>query len=500
MVGAPAATSLRRVAIGVISVSGLVYGTVAQAGDWTITPSIGVTEEFTDNSGLNSDNEDRNSDFTTTITPGLSIRGEGGRMSLSLDYNLDQTYYHRGTQPDEWNNELAATGQIEVWERIAFIDAGARISQELEDSTRVTSNSNAGQNINRTETRGFNVSPYFLHHLGQWAETETRLDMDMVTTESDTVEDEYSRTASVRINSGRRFPLFPWSIVALDRKTMSDGGEPSDTERRVDGSLSYVLNTKLTLTGTLGWEDVEDSELDSNPSGLTWSAGFTYRPSPRTSIDFSGGLRDDNTNFSLDASHSLSSRTTISASYSDEITTSQRLFAQQVAGFTTDPSVPGAVPFVVGGLQAIDTTTNDPIFIFPSAEFGLNDSTFRQRVARVTISGSRRRNTFSGSAFWEQRDTDSTGITETQYGGDFRISRRITPRLDGTVSLGATFTDEGTADNREEIDYDGSLSLSYQVRNDIRATLTYNLTLTKVNNAPDDVLENAVSLGLSKSF
>ena len=88
MVGAPAASSLRRAAIGVISVSGLVYGTVAQAGDWTITPSIGVTEEFTDNSGLNSDNEDRNSDFTTTVTPGLSIRGEGGRMSLNLKLQL----------------------------------------------------------------------------------------------------------------------------------------------------------------------------------------------------------------------------------------------------------------------------------------------------------------------------------------------------------------------------------------------------------------------------
>ena len=314
----------------------------------------------------------------------------------------------------------------------------------------------------------------------------------MVTTESDTVEDEFTRAATIRINSGRRFPLFPWSIVALDRKTMSDGGEPSDTERRVDGSLSYVVSTKLTLTGTIGWEEVEDSELDSNPSGLTWSAGFTYRPSPRTSIDFSGGLRDDESNFSLDASHNLSSRTTVTASYSEEITTSQRQIAER--GFIiSSPFAPGAV------FLGPDSNGN-AVFGVPATRFGLNDSTFRQRIARIGINGSRRRNTFGASIFWEERDTESTGIKETQYGGDFNISRRITPRLDGTISFGVAYTDEGTADNREEIDYDGSLSLSYQVRNDIRATLTYNLTLTKVNNAPDDVLENAVSVGLSKSF
>ena len=57
-----------------------------------------------------------------------------------------------------------------------------------------------------------------------------------------------------------------------------------------------------------------------------------------------------------------------------------------------------------------------------------------------------------------------------------------------------------TADEREEIDYGASTSLSYQVRNDIQATVSYNLTLTKVNNAPDDLMENSVLIGLTKSF
>jgi len=80
------------------------------------------------------------------------------------------------------------------------------------------------------------------------------------------------------------------------------------------------------------------------------------------------------------------------------------------------------------------------------------------------------------------------------------VRRKLSTRLNGSVGIAAQKTDFGTANGREEIDYSGSTTLSYQVRNDIRATLSYNLTLTKVNNAPDDLLENSVSIGLTKSF
>ena len=112
----------------------------------------------------------------------------------------------------------------------------------------------------------------------------------------------------------------------------------------------------------------------------------------------------------------------------------------------------------------------------------------------------RRRNSFNGGGFWEERFTELTGITQTTFGGNFSLSRQLSNRLNGSIGLSVQMVDFGTPDKREDIDYGGSASLSYQVRNDIRARLSYNLTLTKVNNAPDDLLENSVSLGLTKSF
>jgi uncharacterized protein (PEP-CTERM system associated) len=489
MVGAPAATSVRRAAIGLVSVSGLVYGTVAHAGDWTITPSLSVSEAFTDNSGLVSDNEDRNSDFTTQVSPGLAIVGTGGRSSLNLNYSNTQTFYHRKTQSDENNNSLAAIGQVELWKRIFFIDAQAAISQVIEDGTQAVSASPTGQNVNRTEARSFNVSPFLRQHFGQWMEIEPRFTFNRTTTESDIVEDTKTRTSTITVNSGRRFALFPWSVVALDSVTQNDGSQPSEKERRVDGSFSYVLDRKLTLTGTAGWEDVDDPGLTSQPEGITWSGGFTARPSSRTILQFSYGDRNEEREISASASHKLSSRTSINASFSESIETSQSLIAQAVTGLTNDPNVPGAVPI-----------PGTSLFTFPASRLGLSESTFRQQIFLLGFNGTRGRNSFFGSASWEKRDTESTGVTEKSMGGSVSVSRQLSNRLSGSVGIGVRATDFGTTDEREDMDYTGSTSVSYQVRKDIQATLTYNLTLTKVNNAPDDLLENSVALGLTKSF
>ena len=489
MVGAPAAAYYRRVAFGVIGVSGLVCGTVAHAGDWTITPRISASEVFTDNSGLNTDNEERQSDFVTQVSPGLSITGTGGRTSLNLDYSFDQSFYHRNTQGDENSNTLAALGQVELWKRIFFVEGRASISQVIVDDTEGTSISPAGRNINRTEARTFNISPFIRQHLGQWLELEPRFTFNRTTTESDVVDDTKTRTGTITVNSGRRFALFPWSIVAFDKKTQNDGSEPSELERRIDGSLSYVLHRQLTLTGAVGWEDVRDPGLDTQPKGITWSGGFTARPSSRSSLQFSYGERNDEREVGAEASYRLSERTSVNASFSESIQTSQDLIANALRFLAVDTNN-----------NLIDTRTGGPATADTIFGFGLDENTFRQQLFRLGFSGTRRRNSFFGSAFWEKRDTEATDVTEKSFGGNFSVTRDLSPRLRGSVGVAVQTTDFGTTDDREEIDYSASTSLSYQVRNDIRATVSYNLTLTKVNNAPDDLMENSVAIGLTKSF
>jgi uncharacterized protein (PEP-CTERM system associated) len=488
MVGAPAARRIALAASGVIGVVGLVYSVGARGGDWSITPSLSVSETFTDNANLATDEGDPNSDFITQVAPGVSVRGTGGRGNLNLDYSLSQYLYHRNTRDDATNNSLAATGQVEIWEQIAFIDGRASIAQVVDQTTAPTSDSVTGQNVNRTETQAFEISPFVRHHFGAWADTEARYNYSGVSTETDRIEDVTIRSEQVRVSSGRRFTQLLWSLTALNSKTTNEGDEPTERERRVDTDFTYILNRHVSLLTGVGYEDIEDPGLTSQPSGVTWNAGLALQPGPRTSLRFTTGERNGDTTYDFEGSHVLSPRTSIRASYSESIQTSQRQLSENLDFLAVDP--------LTG--QFIDSRTGLP-FRTDDA-FGLTENTFRQKRFTLGLSGSRRRNTFGAQLFWEERETEATGIVETGYGGNINLSRRMSPRLTGGLSLSYRTTDLGTVDERTEDEIGASTRLSYQVGNDVQATLSYNLTLRKVNNAPDDLMENSVTLGLTKSF
>lgn len=488
MVGAPAARRIALAASGVISVVGLVYAVGAQGGDWSITPSIGVSETFSDNANLATDDEDRNSDFITRVSPAISVRGTGARGSLNLDYAHDRSFYHRNTRDDADSNRLEGTGLVELWKHSFFIDGRASISQVVEDETEPTSRSVAGQDVNRTEARAYNVSPFFRHHFGTWVETETRYSYGGVMTEGDTVEDTTTQSEQIRINSGRRFTFLQWSLSGLNSKTANEGAEPAERERRADLDFTYLLSRSISLTAGVGYEDIEAPDLTSQPKGITWRTGFTLQPTPRTSLRFSTGERNGDTNYDFEGSHALSPRTSIRASYNETIQTSQGQIRDNLNNLGFDP--------VTG--EPINTQTRQP---FGSDDaFGLTERTFRQKRFSLFLDGTRRRNTFNFGLFWEERETETTNTVETVIGGSAGLSRRLSTRLNGGLSFSYRATDFGTMDDRTEDEINASTSLSYQVRNDIAATLTYDLTLRKVNNGPDDLVENSVTLGLTKSF
>lgn len=493
MVGAPAATWVSRAVTGVIGIVGLVFAGGAFGADWNITPRISVSESFSDNANLDSNDEDPNSDFLTQVSPGITITGQGGRASLNLNYSLSQTFSHLGAQDTETNNNLAAAGQLEIWKRIAFIDANAAIGQAITNTQGASSSSVAGQNVNRTETRTATISPFFLHHFGTWVETESRLSLSGTTTDDGVVEDNVTQSEQVRINSGRRFTQFTWALDTINSKTQNSGDEPSERQRRADFNGTYIVGSKLSLLGGVGWEDIEDTDLDTQPSGLTWNAGFALRPSPRTSARLTYGKRDGTNSFDFEGSHQLSSRTSITATYSESIQTSQQLAANLITQQATDAL----------GRPLFFAATGDPVLqtvVDPNNLFGLEEDTFRQKIFRLNLTGSRRRNTFNAGLTWEEREFEFTDRVETVYGGNFAISRQLSQRLNGNLSFAYSHTDDGDVTERSEDEISGSTGLSYQVRNDIRANLTYNHTFRKVNNAPDDLMENSVTLGLTKTF
>ena len=102
----------------------LVFAGAAQAADWRLTPRFSAQETFSDNIDLDPDGEE-NSDFVTSLNGGLSLRGTGRRLNVSLDYNLQALRYKNSTEEDGINHQLQALADAELLEQVLFLEARA---------------------------------------------------------------------------------------------------------------------------------------------------------------------------------------------------------------------------------------------------------------------------------------------------------------------------------------------------------------------------------------
>src|SRR5258706_226068 len=95
----------------------------AIAGDWTITPRISGQELFTDNVLLTPTN--RQSDFVTTLSPGLSVSGDSPRLQVKFDYSPVVSIYAITPNQNFFGQSLYGNGTATVVPDAFFIDARA---------------------------------------------------------------------------------------------------------------------------------------------------------------------------------------------------------------------------------------------------------------------------------------------------------------------------------------------------------------------------------------
>ncbi|MBC8452016.1 MAG: hypothetical protein H8D70_02215, partial [Rhodospirillaceae bacterium] len=131
-------------------------------------------------------------------------------------------------------------------------------------------------------------------------ETESRLSLSGTTTDDGVVEDNVTQSEQVRINSGRRFTQFTWALDTINSKTQNSGDEPSERQRRADFNGTYIVGSKLSLLGGVGWEDIEDNILDTQPTCRSLISSFTLLPFLRMSSLLYFDNRDGSRTFPVD--------------------------------------------------------------------------------------------------------------------------------------------------------------------------------------------------------
>lgn len=437
----------------------------------------------------------------TSVSPGIGVHGTGARATLNADYTATKTFYKNDSDRNGFNHALSASGNAELWERQAFIDGSASISQVRGSTGGTTSSSAANDTSNRTEVRTYGLEPYFRHHFGNWLETESRYIFSTQSNSGEMVNGSRTNGERVTLTSGRRFQVMTGQIVAESQKIVHTGDEPTQRHYLVQGNTTYNVNDQISLLGSVGWEYSDDPTLEAPPKGVIWSVGTQWHPSRRTDFTVNYNDRFDSRFWSVSGAHRFSEKTSFSVSYNESLQRTDQLVPDPtgllpVPGlgyFQPNPDFDPSIPFtVLGG--------TNPMFIQADVPFSLTPQTTYTKTLNAGVSGSRGRTSFSLNAFRTSRTSDSGSIDERVLGGSVSLSRQVTRHTTASVNLSYRDTNTGGGSNADSKQINLATSLSYNLFTNTQLVLTYNRSDTNSSDPSQSVTENAVTVNLTRSF
>ncbi len=465
----------------------LFFSSSVQAADWQITPRLLFNETFTDNALLTDTNT--KSDFISELTPGISLRGEGGRMNVELDYNLQMLRHKNVDQLDNENHQLQANISAELYRQILFVDLSSSISQQLQDNTGVISNSNLTSGGNRSDVMTYTLSPYIRHHFGPYAEMESRFEVNQVFNDAGTssVSNSQSDLFSTHFSSGRRFARMPWSVDYSNREIDSDTGTNSKF-KRINGQLTYPLSRGYSLTGTVSHETNDFATGQTSTGGFGWTVGLIWTPGPRTNLEARIGDRFFGSTVFVSGSHRLK-HSVFSVDYTEEIQTLNDIQTGQRLIQTTDAF--GEAIFDPNAISNLSLATNTPTL--------QRDETTINRNLSMSYAYSRKRNTLRLSLINSLQEFQLTGDEQTtrslQVEASRQLSRSTTSGIDGNWQV-----NEFANGARENTLLNAGMYLRLSINKYLDGNLRYNYSQSDSDTATIDHTENSLSAFLTAHF
>jgi uncharacterized protein (PEP-CTERM system associated) len=501
-------------ALGLLAASG-----PALAADWRVTPSIALTEQFTDNARSTSENRD--SDFITTVSPGISATGIGARMSLDFDYTFNYDKYLHNTDLDGYRHNFVGGGNAELIRESVFLDVRGSISQEFTDRRGAVTATQRSAASNQTDVYTYSISPYWLHRYGSFAESELRYrfgqsffkepssDVDSSFDETaNSASDSTTNQLSASVVSGSDFGNLLWRLSGDAANTDRDRGTLET--RTGELALQYAITRTVSGLAGGGYDDIQDPTLINDLSGPFWNVGVQLTPSERTKLRVLGGRRYNDSNYAGELNYQMTPRILVTAKYSDTILTQQTQFLTNLDSIERDQ---------FGNF--VDKRTGVTYTTRASGDLPLTDDVFRDKTGTGRISYNADRNFYALTVYHTERISQSAPVAgtagtafapddETVYGATFNFSRRLTELLDAGLSLSYSHGKSEGGDGSTDDTYRATASLGYTFNPTLRGSLSYSYLnqqtsggtpgISTGTDGGDEIVENVVFVTLRKFF
>lgn len=447
----------------------------AGAAQWEFTPRVAVAETWTDNVELAADALE-NSEWITELKPGFSLTGEGARVKLKLDYDLQALWFADNSDFDDTFHQASGTGNFILVPESLFLDSFVRLDQQNIDTSGRVGFSNLFQTGNRTDAVVFGASPYHVGRYGNWAESLLRLDYQGVRfTGTDPsaidVEDSDTQAISGSFGSPERARGASWRAHGSYSRTEFEQAREFEFGRvGLDVGVPVGLRTRLTASAGVESDVREDPSLGGLDASF-WSVGFAWSPDELQSLEASIGDRYYGTAYSASYSR-RGSRGSFGLSYAEDPTTA--------SGLLGDDGIfqPGTRP---GGTATLDTRVFLSKRFSASAAYELVRSEITARV-------------YSDRRSYEDGSGDSEDVSGATLGYNWNFSART------TVGLSADWERREFAAADGEDDY---LDLSLQVRRQITRILSGTLRFAhfkRDSDVRDEYSANLATLSVEARF
>ena len=478
----------------------------ASAIEWKFAPSVGVQATYTDN--VNQSHSDPQDALILSVTPGFTLQSQGSRrIQASMSYGLTGVSRFGDDNSTDLNHNLGATGKAELIEDFLFVDGSASISQELISLLGSPADETYSSG-NRATVGRYSISPYIKKRFGTFAEAQARYTNSGAFFGNDAASDSTSNAFNASLKSGSRFNDLSWGIDYSIRDAQNRGtGSNDSTFESAHLSLGYALTRKFHVFGTVG-EERNDYLSITDTNGRSWSAGFGWSPSRRTSIEASMGERFFGNTYSLAARHRTRS-TSWNLSYAEDVSDISAVVVNVVTAYLylCPGANPGDPPQLIGSsLLALP----NPGCILLGRLQGLIPSIANGVFVSKTLSGgvawSKGKSSLGLNVFDTRRQYQQlVGLPEDETRG---VSATYGYRLQPHTSLNASlaFTNNkvpaglGTQIARDDDIYTVSLGINHQFDPKLSGALTLRHQRRDSNDPTNSFDENSITASASMRF
>lgn len=462
-----------------IFVGGHFATTNAFSADWRVTKSLTVSEAYTDNADLSHDN--KKSEFITTLTPNISLQGNGAKANVSLNASLEANSL--GGEGDAINPRLGANADAELLEDFLYIDASVNIIQNTVDAFSPSGRDALSNTNNTTNTYNYQLSPYFTQRYKGIAEVIGRYTYNNQLNSNNTASDSDSQSLELNVNSGEDFQRLTWGGAVNYKDSGSDN--TSSELLSTDVSLGYRFNRLWSVSSSVGVESNDFESTRGANDGSRWSTSVVLTPNDRTSLNIGYGNRFFGSVPTLDFSH-RSRRSLLTASYSRELTDAASLLSQQSAFQTTD---------AFG--EPIDPITGDPLPLTNSTT-NITEGLFVNELLKLsyTLTGKRSSITVDGSHSVQIYEDGRADETLQKY--NVSVNRRLSSIL--AVDAGYSLSQQQRDGNDDALTTEYNLGLTRKIGVDSNLRFTYRLTDRESDDLTNDYQENRLQLSFTTNL